>query len=116
MAIECPSCLWPTILEERGPSDDPSILLTGAGRIGETPIQIIAIRINPTLRSAVDYRSGLESSYQAKDLNAALGAILDELEYASVELGSLLGEEHSTTVELATGFYKVWSLSAWFGA
>jgi hypothetical protein len=115
MTIECPSCLWPTALEERGPSNDPSILLTGAGRIGETPIQIVAIRINPALRSTLDCKPDLEGSDQANDLNAALGAILEELEYASAELGSLLGEDHSATVELATGFYKVWSLSASFG-
>lgn len=116
MAIECPSCLWPTVLEERGPSDDPSILLTGNGRIGQTPIKIVAIRINPMLRPTLDCKPDLAGSYQANDLNAALGAILEELEYASAELGSLLGEDHPATVELATGSYKVWSLSASFGA
>jgi hypothetical protein len=111
MAIESPSCLWPTILEERGPSDDPTILLTGTGLIGETPIQIVAIRINPSFRSTPDYKPN-----QANDLDSALGAILEELEYASAELASILGEEHSGAIELATGFYKVWTLSASFGA
>ena len=116
MAIECPSCLWPTVLEERGPSDDPSILLTGTGRIGETPIQIVAIRINPTLRSTLDCKPDLENSDQSNDLNSALGAILEELEYASAELAGVLGEDHPATVELASGSYRVWCLSASFGA
>jgi hypothetical protein len=90
-------------------------LLTGHGRIGETPIQIVAIRINPMLRSALDCKRDREGSYQANELKAALGAILEELEYVSAELGSLLGEDHSATVELGTGFYKVWCLSASFG-
>jgi hypothetical protein len=116
MTIDCPSCQWPTVLEERGPSDDPSILLTGIGRLGETPIQIIAIRVNPTSRSTLDWQPELEGIYQANDLDTVLGTILEELDYASAELGRLLGEDRSATVELTTGLYKVWSLSASFGA
>lgn len=116
MAIECPPCLWPTVLEERGPSDDPSILLTGTARIGNAPIQIVAIRINPILRSTADYKPDVTEAYQANDLDTVLGAILEELEYTSVELGRLLGNDHSATVELAPGVYRVWALSASFGA
>jgi hypothetical protein len=117
MTINCPPCLWPTALDERGPATDPSILLTGTARIGNAPIQIVAIRVDPTLRSTLDYKAGVPKvSYQANQLDTLLGTILEEVDFASAELGTLLGEDHLATVDLAPGRYRVWAVSASFGA
>lgn len=117
MTVNCPPCLWPTSLEEKGPPDDPSILLMGTARIGDTPLQIIAIRVNPTLKAALDFKPSVaKDTYQANDLDEVLGAILEELEYASAEIKSLFGEGHLTTIELAPGLYRVWAISASFEA
>jgi hypothetical protein len=117
MTINCPPCLWPTFLEEKGPSDDPSILLTGTARIGNAALQIIAIRIKPTLRSTLDCKPNVaQESYQANDLDTVLGTVLDELEYTSAEIGNLFGEDHLTTIELSPGLYRVWAMSTSFGA
>jgi hypothetical protein len=59
-------CRWPSVLEERGPPEDPFILLTGAAPIGETEVQIVAIRINATLRWPPDDKRGVAAdSYHA---------------------------------------------------
>lgn len=115
MAVSCPPCSWPTVLEEKGPSDDPSILLAGIAHIGDAPIKIVAIRINSTLRPKLDCKPDVaESSYQAGDLDTVLGTVLEELEYLAAELGNLLGSNHLGAVELATGRYKVWAISSSF--
>ena len=108
MSVECPPCRWPALLEERGPPEDPSILLTGTARIGNTALQIVAIRINPALRFAPDYRREVpEGSYQANDLDEILETVLEEFEYVSSEFEELIEENRSTIVELATGRYVV---------
>jgi hypothetical protein len=58
MAVKCPALEWPGTLEERGPSEDPSILLTGTARLGGTPVAIMAVRINAEFRPLPDYKSG----------------------------------------------------------
>jgi hypothetical protein len=106
MSVECPRCEWPAVLEERGPLEDPSILLTGTARVGDTAVQIVAIRINPALRFAPDYKQGLSSVvYGANGLDEILETVLEEFEYVSSELDQLVGESRSCIVELATGRY-----------
>src|SRR5271155_1269661 len=103
MPVECPACKWPVLLEEQGPREDPSILLTGTAKIGNTAIKIIAVRVNLNLEAAPDYRSDVSSGcYRERGYDTVLDTVLDTFEYAAAELGELLGEEHSTIVELAT--------------
>jgi hypothetical protein len=111
VAVECPACVWPAVLEERGPAEDPSILLTGAAQIGDAGVQIVAIRINSTLRWSPDYKRSVdEVSYQANGLNEVLETTLEELQSVASEWGDLLGEGSSGLVELATGPYRFWVL------
>ncbi len=107
MVIACPRIEWPDALEERGPADDPSIVLRGTARLGEAPLEIVAIRVDPELRRAPDYRSGVpEAAYR----RAALEAALEELEYLAEELGGLIDKEERSIVRLAGAPYVVWML------
>ncbi len=117
MPVECPCCQWPSMLEERGPREDPSILLTGTARIGDTDVQIIAIRINPKLRRSVDRRAeSAEASDQDTGFDDVLDTILEEFDYVAEQLGELFGEDQFRIVELATGPYQFWVVPVSFGA
>ena len=113
MPVPCPPCRWPSALKEGGPPEDPSVLLTGAASIGDTVLQIVAIRIDPTLRWALDYKRGVAAaSYEMNALDRTLETFLEEAESISSELDELLGERRPSILRLATGNYKVWILPA----
>lgn len=107
---------WPEALEERGPAQDPSILLTGSARIGQVPVQVVAVRINPELVGVPDYRPDVdEARYRKGALATLLETILDESEYLVSELEELLGKARSSIVPLEQGSYLVWVIPAVFG-
>jgi len=115
VAVECPACVWPNILEERGPSEDPSILLTGKARIGDTDARIVAIRVNSAQEWAPDFRRSVaEDSYHENGLDEVLRMALDEFQAVASELGDLLGDSRPSVVELATGHYSVWVIPTSF--
>jgi len=115
MSVHCPPCQWPEVLRERGPSEDPALLLTGTAHVGEVAMQIVAIRIHPTLRSTPDRQGDLaQDTPEAGEFMADLEAILEEFEYTVSEFAELLGESHSSVVELATGRYRLWMVPASF--
>jgi hypothetical protein len=117
MAVVCPAWQWPAALEERGPSEDPSILLAGAARIGDVEMQIVAIRINDTLRWTPDFKRGIaEDTYRVNGLGEVLETTLEDLQSVASDLGDLLGGGGSSVVELATGPYRVWVMPASFGS
>jgi hypothetical protein len=108
MAVACPAWQWPATLEERGPSEDPSILRTGAARIGDVEVQIVAIRINDTLRWTPNFKHGIaEDTYRVNGLGEVLETTLEDLQSVASDLGDLLGGGGSSVVELATGSYRV---------
>jgi hypothetical protein len=83
-------------------------MLTGAAQIGEAEVQIVAIRINPTLRWSPDYRRDVaEVSYQLNGLNEILETTLEELQSLASDWQDLLGDGRSGVVEFATGPYRV---------
>jgi|HubBroStandDraft_1064217.scaffolds.fasta_scaffold46929_3 hypothetical protein len=109
MVVESPPCQWPSVLQECGPEQDPSILLVGAARIGETAVQVVAIRINATLRWSPDYRPGVaEDTYRSNGLDEALEAALEGFQSGAAELEEFLGNSGSSVVELASGTYRMW--------
>lgn len=115
MSVECPACEWPLFLEEQGPREDPTILLTGTARIGKAAIKIIAVRINRNLRAAPDYRSDVQRHcYHVGGYDSILSTILEEFEDAAAQVGDLLGEEHFNIVQLPTGPYQIWVIPATF--
>jgi hypothetical protein len=117
MAIECPPCQWPTVLEERGPSEDPSILLTASARIANVEVQIVAIRINDTLRWTPDFKRDIAGdAYGINGLGEVLEATLEDLQSIASDLGDLLGGQGLSVVQLATGPYRVWVMPASFGS
>lgn len=109
MMVACPSIEWPRFLEECGPAEDPGIVLKGRAHIGDTPLQVVAIRIAPELRRAPDYKRGVpQGAYRT----AALETTLEELEYVTEELRSLTGAAERSLVLLPTGAYVLWLLPA----
>jgi hypothetical protein len=117
VAVEFPACVWPNVLEEQGPSEDPSILLTGTARIGGAEARIVAIRVSSTQEWAPDFKRGVaEDSYQGNGLDEVLQMALEEFQAVASELGDLLGDSRLSVVELATGHYSVWVIPASFGS
>jgi hypothetical protein len=91
VAVEFPACVWPNVLEEQGPSEDPSILLTGTARIGGAEARIVAIRVSSTQEWAPDFKRGVaEDSYQGNGLDEVLQMALEEFQAVASELGDLL--------------------------
>ena len=116
MVVACPPCKWPALLEERGPREDPSILLTGTASIGNAMIKIVAIRVNLLLRATPDYRGDVPvARYRDSGCDVVLETVLDEFEEAAAQLGELFGAEHTNIVELPTGSYQIWVVPASFG-
>jgi hypothetical protein len=116
MAVAFPDCKWPASLEEQGPPEDPSILLTGTAYIGDAVIKIIAIRVNLLRRATPDYRPDVPiAGYRDGGYATALDTILDEFEDVAAQLGEFFGEEHTNIVELPTGSYQIWGVPVSFG-
>jgi hypothetical protein len=107
MAIQCPALEWPTSLEERGPVEDPSIVLRGTARIGGTPAAVVAIRIKSDRRRAPDYKVGVPAAVYQVD---ALETIVDELDYLVDEIGVIAGSMARSLIHLSTGDYVLWLL------
>lgn len=98
MSIPCPPISWPSVLEETGPAEDPTITLSGMARVGSTPLQIVAIRIEPRLRFMPDYKSDVDS---ATYNHAQLEVLLEEL-------GNIAETDAPEVVELSSGRYVMW--------
>jgi hypothetical protein len=109
MAVQCPALEWPSFLEERGPVEDPSIVLRGTARIDGTPAAVVAIRIKPDLKRAPDYKNGVPADVYQVD---ALETIVDELDYLVDEIGVVTGSMERRVVHLSTGVYLLWLLSS----
>lgn len=111
MSIPFPRCAWPATLDERGPKEDPSILLAGSAEIGNAPARIIAIRISRTLRCAPDYRQDVPAGiYQWNNLDTGLETFLENAEDLTAELSDALGEHVPSIVQLEPGAYMLWIL------
>jgi hypothetical protein len=109
MAVPCPTLEWPHFLEECGPVEDPSILLTGTARIGGISVAVVAIRISHGRTRIPDYRDGVPAgAYET----AALETILEELDYLAQEVGAMTASSESGIVRLATGTYVMGVLPA----
>jgi hypothetical protein len=112
MPVQCPPCQWPATFEECGPDGDPSILLAGTARIGESRVRIIAIRTSPASRRIPDYRNDVpRECYETNRLNVVLETVLDNFEGLAGDFSDLLGEDGSEIVKFATGSYLVAALS-----
>jgi len=97
--------------------EDPSILLTGATRVGATAAQIVAIRVNPSLGWDPDFKRDIaKDSYQANGLDVVLETSLQEIQVVASQLEELLGGSDSGVMHLATGQYKVWVMLASIGS
>jgi hypothetical protein len=109
MAIQCPPIEWPSLLDACGPDQDPEIVLKGTARIGATPLQVVAIRVDPQLRRTPDYKVGVpEAAYRT----SALEAMLEELEYVIQELDEVTSAAERSIVYLPAGAYVIWVMPA----
>jgi hypothetical protein len=112
MPVQFPLYQLPAVLDECGPAEDPTILLTGIVRIGDSAIRLVAVRIDTTLRSAPDFKSGVDQSrYQENGLEDVLEATLEEMEFVASEFSELLGESGPSIVQLPDGAYRLWLIS-----
>ncbi len=117
MPIPSPNCRWPLELDERGPAEDPEILLTGTAYLGAVPVQVVAIRIDPNSGRLPDYKPGVpRGAYTDSRVDIALEVLLDGLDYISSELDDVLGEDQPSTVQLTGGVYRLCTLPASFKA
>lgn len=97
MPVDMPQPSWPAQLTEQGPSEDPTILLSGMATIGPAPHRILAVRIDPTTL-AVDYRPDLDEDIYAE---YQLDEMVDDLTF----LDDL---DASVLVPIASGSYVLW--------
>lgn len=95
MSIPLLSLDWPAALDEIGPEQDPTILLSGAAQIGRTLFRIMAIRVQPDLRFMPDFQPDAEYD-------------TDALETKLEDLAVIADTDHPGEVELAGGRYVVW--------
>ena len=109
MTIPCPAIEWPSSLEERGPVEDPSIILGARARLGSAALEVLAIRINPGLRRTPDYKKDLPIEvYQSRTVET----VLDELEFMTEALEDMGGSTSQSVIELKTGTYLLCVLPA----
>ncbi len=67
MSTPCLPIHWPTMFEETGPAEDPTMTLSATAHIGATPFRAVAIRVEPRLRFMPDYRPDLaDMAYDAQ--------------------------------------------------
>jgi hypothetical protein len=97
MPVHLPEPHWPAELLERGPDEDPSILLSGVAEIGTVPHRILAVRVNPS-HAQVDYRADLDEAVYA---DYQLEVMLDELNVFD-------NVDRSVMVPLESGNYVIW--------
>ena len=77
MPVQLPAVAWPTELVEAGPSEDPTILLAAAVKIGSASHPVQAVRVISDI-FAIDYRAELgEDGYGDYQLEE----MLDELTF-----------------------------------
>lgn len=102
MSTPCLPIHWPTVLEETGPVEDPTMILSATAHVGATPFRVVAIRVEPGLRFMPDYRPGVpDGVYDAEAFESLLG-----------EVGEISGTDNPHTIELATGCYVMWMAPA----
>ncbi len=98
MPVPCLPIQWPSTLQESGPAEDPTIVLSGTAQVGSTPFRIVAIRVEPRLRFMPDYKSDIAGTIYDREV----------LETLLEELGEVSDTDHPLTLELATGVYVLW--------
>jgi hypothetical protein len=112
MSVQFPASSWPSALDERGPAEDPTILLTGTATIGGAEVQVVAIRIDPSMRWAPDYRSDVaEGRYRADGLADLIEGAIEDLDSVAVEFGEAMGRSRTDVVTLGGEPYMVWCIS-----
>jgi hypothetical protein len=102
MSVPSLQVQWPSTLEESGPAEDPSIVLSGTAQVGSTPFRITAIRVEPRLRFMPDYKADLGDAVYEREV----------LETLLEELGEVANTDNPQTLELATGVYVMWMAPA----
>lgn len=69
MPVPAPEIDWPSNFRERGPTEDPGILLTGQAKIAGVAFKVTALRMCKGTRTP-DYREQVpEESYEASLVN-----------------------------------------------
>jgi hypothetical protein len=101
MSIPCPPIRWPSTLEDAGPPEDPTILLSATAQVAGTPFRLTAIRVDPRLRFMPDYQQDVDPAAYPESLEALLE-----------DVGNLSDTDCVTTIRLETGPYVMWMAPA----
>lgn len=111
MAVLSPACRWPAHFDERGPAEDPSILLAGTAKLGDAQLQIVGIRVRRDSRRMPDYRADVPPEAYATDGFAeSLDTLLQDVAGSVFE--DALADSGSELVEFATGRYMLFIVPA----
>jgi hypothetical protein len=105
MDVHVPELQWPRHLQESGPKQDPSILLSGTARIGACRYFVYALRINLTTLEA-DFRDDVDEWIYT---DYRLDVMLEELLFLS-------DFDRTAAVPLDSGSYLFWMVPSREGA
>jgi hypothetical protein len=105
MEVHVPELQWPQYLQESGPAQDPSILLSGISQLGACRYFVYALRMDLTNLEA-DFRDDVDESIYA---DYRLDVMLEELLF-------LVDFDRTAAVPLDGGFYFFWMVPAGEGA
>jgi hypothetical protein len=102
MSVPCPPIRWPAFLEDAGPAEDATILLSATAQVGDTQFRVIAMRVEPRLRFMPDYKLNVDPAAYNQGM----------LETLLADLGDIGESDHAATVQLSTGLYVMWMIAA----
>ncbi len=105
MPIASPPYTWPATLDESGPAEDPSRLLTGTAEIGAVSVCIIAIRI-----ASAEQKDVPAEADSMAGLHPELEAFLKDSDGLAARLSDVLGECVPSIVTLESCPYLFWIL------
>lgn len=94
MPVPCTPPVWPTVLREDGPAEDPTILLGGPVKLDGAVYHVMAVRVDPE-RLRPDFRPELDEDVYS---DHELQVLLDELGY----FGNVT---HDSLITLESGSY-----------
>ncbi len=96
MPVSAPPIQWPSQLNEQGPAQDPSVMLTGRAEIAGVAFKVTALRMRDGMRIP-DYRDDIsEAAYE------------DAIDCAFEDVEDLVGSLDPRLISLNGAQYLLW--------
>ncbi len=93
MPIPIPAIQWPAHLAEKGPAEDPAVLLSGQARIGGVSFKVMALRMRDGMRMP-DYRPDVSGTLYEDAMEAMVADIEDLVDSMEPELIAVGGASY----------------------